>query len=271
MGDYRRFQCIDADRLRSALACALALRQRHCLRPADRLSTESFAAEIECAFLNTYQARWQYAGESVAMASPRARRCCGGGRYWRRAEALRLWRRRSPRTPRRQRSSERKGSTPISSTDPSSSRSGSASARRLGPAAPLGAAEARHLPLLFRSGNPDDQPSHLDRRWVAAPVFGISLRHRRRVGGSVLLRRRGPPCFRRRLAAVVAKSRSLAYARRRSAVPVGGRLVGPQRHLARQCDGCGRRGVRGVRAAGAGLIRQIWDRLTGGAVKIPLH
>ncbi len=25
---------------------------------------ESFAAEIECAFLNTYQARWQYAGES---------------------------------------------------------------------------------------------------------------------------------------------------------------------------------------------------------------
>ncbi len=26
--------------------------------------TESFAAEIECAFLNTYQARWQYAGES---------------------------------------------------------------------------------------------------------------------------------------------------------------------------------------------------------------
>jgi ceramide glucosyltransferase len=26
--------------------------------------TESFGAEIECAFLNTYQARWQYAGES---------------------------------------------------------------------------------------------------------------------------------------------------------------------------------------------------------------
>ena len=26
--------------------------------------TDSFAAEIECAFLNTYQARWQYAGES---------------------------------------------------------------------------------------------------------------------------------------------------------------------------------------------------------------
>jgi ceramide glucosyltransferase len=26
---------------------------------------ESFAAEIECAFLNTYQARWQYAGESA--------------------------------------------------------------------------------------------------------------------------------------------------------------------------------------------------------------
>ena len=25
---------------------------------------ESFGAEIECAFLNTYQARWQYAGES---------------------------------------------------------------------------------------------------------------------------------------------------------------------------------------------------------------
>ena len=64
MGDHRRFQCVDAGRLHSAPARALAPQQRHRLRPADRLASEIFAAEIECAFLNTYQARWQYAGES---------------------------------------------------------------------------------------------------------------------------------------------------------------------------------------------------------------
>ena len=30
-------------------------------------SPETFAAEVECAFLNTYQARWQYAGEAVGL------------------------------------------------------------------------------------------------------------------------------------------------------------------------------------------------------------
>ena len=40
-----------------------------------------------------------------AMASPRARRCCGVAKSWKRAEALRLWGPRSPKTRRRPSSS----------------------------------------------------------------------------------------------------------------------------------------------------------------------
>ncbi len=38
---------------------------------------DGFWALVECAFLNTLQARWQYAGEAVGSASPRARACSG--------------------------------------------------------------------------------------------------------------------------------------------------------------------------------------------------
>jgi len=40
----------------------------------------SFAAEIECAFLNTYQARWQYAGEALGLGFAQ-----GKSMLWRRA------------------------------------------------------------------------------------------------------------------------------------------------------------------------------------------
>ena len=84
---------------------------------------ETFAAEIECAFLNTYQARWQYAAESTGYGFAQ-----GKTMLWRRdileeAEASKRWARRSPKTPRRPSSSGRRGSTPISSTGRSSSRS----------------------------------------------------------------------------------------------------------------------------------------------------
>ena len=38
---------------------------------------QGFWAEIECAFLNAYQASWQYIVDSFGRASPRARPCCG--------------------------------------------------------------------------------------------------------------------------------------------------------------------------------------------------
>ena len=40
----------------------------------------SFAAEVECAFLNTYQARWQYAGEALGLGFAQ-----GKSMLWRRA------------------------------------------------------------------------------------------------------------------------------------------------------------------------------------------
>ena len=43
---------------------------------AGRLRPDGFWAELECAFLNTYQARWQYVADSAsASVSPRANRC----------------------------------------------------------------------------------------------------------------------------------------------------------------------------------------------------
>ncbi len=38
---------------------------------------DGFWAEIECALLNTYQARWQYFADFLGSASRRARRCSG--------------------------------------------------------------------------------------------------------------------------------------------------------------------------------------------------
>jgi ceramide glucosyltransferase len=59
----------------------------------------SFAAEIECAFLNTYQARWQYAAETLGFGFAQ-----GKTMLWRRAVlegASTPSARNSPRTPRR--------------------------------------------------------------------------------------------------------------------------------------------------------------------------
>ena len=45
---------------------------------ADRLRPDGFWAEIECAFLNTYQARWQYFADSLGVRlRPGQDACCG--------------------------------------------------------------------------------------------------------------------------------------------------------------------------------------------------
>src|ERR1700733_8294490 len=86
---------------------------------------ESFGAEIECGFLNTYQARWQYAGESCGYGFAQ-----GKTMLWRRETleaggSIKRWEGGSREMRRRRRLSGRKGSTPIWSTDRSSSRSAS--------------------------------------------------------------------------------------------------------------------------------------------------
>ena len=42
--------------------------------PAAGIRPKGFWAELECAFLNTYQARWQLAADQLGFGSPRARR-----------------------------------------------------------------------------------------------------------------------------------------------------------------------------------------------------
>ena len=64
---HRRFQCADASRLYPAYDGGLAKTRRNRLRAADRLGPDSLAAEMECAFLNTYEARWQYAADACGL------------------------------------------------------------------------------------------------------------------------------------------------------------------------------------------------------------
>ena len=64
---HRRFQRAHAARLYPAADEALARRHRHRLCAAAWRGPENFAAEIECAFLNTYQARWQYSAEALGF------------------------------------------------------------------------------------------------------------------------------------------------------------------------------------------------------------
>ena len=65
LGDHGRFQCVDAESTTfSVCSRAGAPNTGIVCAPPIGSRPESFAAEIECAFLNTYQARWQYAGES---------------------------------------------------------------------------------------------------------------------------------------------------------------------------------------------------------------
>jgi len=101
----------------------LAPRHRHRLRAPIGSRPDSFGAEIECAFLNTYQARWQYAGESCGYGFAQ-----GKTMLWRRETleaggSIELWERKSRKMRRPPSSSGRKGSAPISSIGPSSSRS----------------------------------------------------------------------------------------------------------------------------------------------------
>ncbi len=221
---------------------------------------EYFAAEIECAFLNTYQARWQYAGES-----------CGYG--FAQGKTM-LWRREIL---------EAGGSIEALAAEIAEDAAATKLIRAQGFNAhlvdrpfqqPLGKRRLRDVwsrqlrwarlrrvtfPFFFAPEVLTTSLLTFIAAAVAAPVFGVDPIVGAALAARVLLRRRGDPRLRRRVAAVVAKSRGLAYARRPPAVPVGGGLVGPQRHLARQRHGCRRRRVSAgrVRAAAADLTRHV--------------
>ena len=118
---------------------------------------ESFAAEIECAFLNTYEARWQYAAEAAGFGFAQ-----GKTMLWRRdileagggIEALGA------------EIAEDAASTKLIHAQgldahlvdqPFQQPLGARKTEgRLVAAAPLGAAQARDIPAAFRPRNPDD-------------------------------------------------------------------------------------------------------------------
>jgi ceramide glucosyltransferase len=63
----RRRQCVDAEGLYPASSDELAAPVRHCLLHALGLAARQSLGELECAFLNTFEARWQYCAEAFGM------------------------------------------------------------------------------------------------------------------------------------------------------------------------------------------------------------
>ena len=165
---------------------------------------ETFAAEIECAFLNTYQARWQYAGESSGYGFAQ-----GKTMLWRRetleagggiealgaeiaedAAATKLIR--------------AQGLNAHLVDQPFQQPLGRRRLQgRVVAAASLGATAARDIPAFFRARDLDDRP--LDLRGCRGRRAGsLERRAERRFDGGFLVRRGGRSRLRRRLAAVVA-------------------------------------------------------------------
>ncbi len=159
LGDHRRLQRADAARLHPAAAGPLAPRHRHRLRAADRLAARNRSAPRSNArFLNTYEARWQYAAEAAGLGFAQ-----GKTMLWRRdileagggIEALGARDRRGRRI---DQADPRPGlrRPPRQRTVPAAAWRAQAEGR-LGAAGALGAAAAGDLSAAFRAGDPDDQ------------------------------------------------------------------------------------------------------------------
>src|SRR6185437_7154697 len=116
---------------------------------------------------------------------------------------------------------------------------------------------------LFRAGDLDHQPLDLGGGRPRRAGSGRERRPRRRRGGGLLVRLGGAPRLRRRLAALLANAVRLGHTRPPPALPVGARLDGSQRRLARQRDEHRRDHVRRseVRTAAANLTPHIWASL----------
>ena len=226
---------------------------------------EFFAAEIECAFLNTYQARWQYAGES-----------CGYG--FAQGKTM-LWRREIL---------EAGGSIEALGAEIAEDAAATKVIRAQGFNAhlvdrpfqqPLGRRRLRDVwwrqlrwarlrratfPFFFAPEILTTSLLTFVAAAVAAPDFGIgpvvgvALAVAFCYGAEAIL------AFACRLAVVLAESRRLARPRPSVAVPLGARLVWPQRRLARQRYGCRRRRVPAsrVRAAATDLTKHVWALLS---------
>ena len=79
-------------------------RYRPGLLAAGRLPAEGFWAELECAFLNTYQARWQYLVDSLRLGFAQGKTMLWRRTDLERAGGIERWPRKSPKTPPRPRS-----------------------------------------------------------------------------------------------------------------------------------------------------------------------
>ena len=130
---HRGLQRADAARLHPAADRAWRRDTGLVCAPPIGCRPDGFWAELECAFLNTYQARWQYLADTIGVGFAQ-----GKTMLWRRdgaaarPAASRRWRSSSPRTRPRPRSSTRRACACAWSTRRSGSRSDIAALSRSG-------------------------------------------------------------------------------------------------------------------------------------------
>ena len=221
---------------------------------------DGFWAEVECAFLNTYQARWQYAADT---RRPRLRAgqdaCCGVAPIWSAPAASARSAPRSPRTRRRPRWCAAPASACASSIAPSASRWACARAAQIWSRQVRWAKLRRAtFPVFF----PPEVLSGAARRCLR-PLSRrrpgrVGCRRRRRARRRVVrLRRRCSP--RRRLAPEWRFAAAVAAARSDAAGAVGAGVARQLVQLARHRDderaqrgGAARRGRWGREAGGSG-------------------
>ena len=224
MDRHRRFQRADASRLYSAADGALARQHRNRLRAADRLGSKVLPRGTRVRLLNSYQARWQYAGEALGFGFAQGKPCCGGARSSKGRRHRSAWRgdRRGRR--RHQADPPRRPLRPSRRLAIRTAAGAAPMGRGLGAAAPFGAAATRNISAAVRAGAPDDRSIHLDRRFFGAAQFGAEPFRRARAGRPRLVRVRSGAGQRRRLAPELVVGPSRHGARPRSAVSVGASL-----------------------------------------------
>ncbi len=196
-----------------------------------------FWAEVECAFLNTFQARWQYAAEGFGSGFAH-----GKTMLWRRglleagggiralvaevaedAAATKLVRGAGLRV----RLVDRPFEQPL----------GPRSARQVWPAGPVGAAPARDLPGPLRARDVVGRGAAARRRRLRRRGRRPQRPGGRRGPARALVRRRGRPGARHGLAPVLAPARRLPGARLPDPADLGLRLDRRTGRLARQGRG----------------------------------
>ncbi len=218
--------------------------------PAIGCRPDGLWAELECAFLNTYQARWQCFADSLGIGFAQGKTMMYRRELVEHAGGIRALAAEpaedaaSTKLVRGMGLRVRVVDRPIrAAARPAHRRRG------LAPAGALGAAAARHLHALFPARAHGRRSGAADSVRVAWPPRTICRSPRRSPLSPRLVRPRGHPLCRRGLACVLEVAAGLAAARPPRSRSVGGELDGERARLAREHHAHRRPQVRGMRVA----------------------